>query len=442
MEAVPEALRDERWAERRQDIPRCVQDIYSKHLAKQANVGDQADWLNRCQKSARGEPRANLANALLGLREDPALRDLLAYDEMQRCALIRRKVPGPAGSDGPYPRPIRDIDVTAIQEYLQLTGLPGLSKDVAHQAVDARAREAAFHPVRNYLDGLRWDGKPRLEGWLSTYLGVTASDYASGIGQMFILAMVARIFEPGCKADYMVILEGPQGVGKSSACAILAGKWFSDALPDLGRAGKDVSQHLNGKWLIEVAELAALDRSETAALKAFITRPIEQYRPSYGRHEVVQPRQCILIGTTNQETYLRDETGGRRFWPVRVGRIDLEALKRDRDQLFAEAVALYRRGEPWWPDAQFEALHIVPQQEARYEEDVWQEQIAEFVEGETRVTILQVAKNGLKIQTPSIGTPDQRRIAKILQRLGWCRGARTGKARYWVRAPEVTHDAQ
>jgi predicted P-loop ATPase len=231
--------------------------------------------------------------------------------------------------------------------------------------------------------------------------------------------------------DHVLILEGPQGKMKSTACRVLAGEWFSDHLPPIATAGKDVSQHLRGKWLIEIAEMNAMDKAASAALKAFITRDTERYRASFGRRESVEPRQCVFIITTNEKEYLRDPTGARRYWPDKVGTIDIDALKRDRDQLFAEAVHEFNAGTPWWPDREFEREHAHPQQEARYEADVWEEKISVWLAEQrytarqngarARVTVGQVAMECLKFEVAKIGTHDTRRITAALTRLGWDR---------------------
>ena len=373
-----------------------------EHLERN-HLPPPAQWLSKCQTNEMGQPLGNIANAMLAMREDARLQHAFAYDEMLRAVIAVAPLPGdPPGPDHVH-RPVRDTDVSAVQEYVQLAGLEKLGKDTTHQAVDLRAMECGFHPVRDWLDGAQWDGVARVGTWLTTYLGVEGCEYASGIGLMFLVAMVARVFDPGCKCDYMLVLEGPQGARKSSVCLILGGPWFSDNLPDIRSAGKDVAQHLNGKWLIEVAEMSALDKAEAAALKAFITRTVERYRPSYGRKEVIEPRQCVFIGTTNKRAYLRDETGGRRFWPVKVGFIDTDALVRDRDQLFAEAVRLYRAGAAWWPNSQFEQQHIHPEHEKRYEADAWEEKIDTFLNTQAQTTVWAIAKDALFVDTPKLG---------------------------------------
>jgi predicted P-loop ATPase len=395
-----------------------------------------AGWLGYAQCDKWAEPRPNLFNVMLALREDRRVADLFAYDEMLRASILIRPAPGIViqNDDAIFaPRPVRDDDVSVLQELLQKSGIEKIGKDIVHQGVDLRARERSFHPVRDYLNSLVWDGTPRLSYWLVIYLGAENTEYHRCIGAMFLVMMVARIYQPGCKADYMPVLEGPQGALKSTVCQILGDRWFSDSLPDIRLAGKDVAQHLNGKWLIEVAEMSALDKTEAAALKAFITRTTERYRPSYGRKEVIEPRQCVFIGSTNGAVYLRDETGGRRFWPIKVGTIDIDALKRDREQLFAEALHLYRANVPWWPDAAFEREHIVPEQEARFEDDVWEETVTEYLRGKAEVTIFEIAKNALFISTDKIGTRDQRRIRAILIHQNWVAGKRTMTRRPWVR---------
>lgn len=397
-------------------------------IADQAWRGSKADGGTQNGTAPSGSRRAssnragskqpsNLAKALELLRGDSALADIFAFDEMLQTFVLTGPLPGKADW---CPRTVSDVDVGIVQEYLQHHGLERLSKDTTHQAVDIRAHERAFHPVRDYLGRLKWDGIARVGLWLHTYLGTELSPYSAGIGEMFITAMVARIFEPGCKADYMLVLEGAQGTRKSTACRILGGTWFSDALPDVTQ-GKDVAQHLPGKWLIEIAEMSAMSRAEAAGLKAFITRDTERYRPSYGRREVIQPRQCVFIGTTNETAYLKDKTGGRRFWPVKVGRIDTERLASDRDQLFAEAVALYRQRRPWWPDGQFEQAHIAPEQEARFERDAWEEAIVEWLGMRTEVLVKEVAKGALHLDVDRLGRAEQNRIVAILERIGWRR---------------------
>ena len=407
----------------------------SDHIVRLAELQDRIPWLAQCVLGETGKPLAVLANALAAVRA--VMPHAFAYNEMLRAPLLMQPLEDRLE---PLPRPVTDVDVGIVQERLQHLGLKRLSKDIVHQAVDVRAHERRFHPVKDYLDGLQWDGVARLADLFPNYFGAEVTRYAQAIGPMFLISMVARILEPGCKADHLPVIEGPQGTLKSSACQILGGDWFSDNLPDV-TAGKDVSQHLRGKWLIEVSEMHAMSRAEATQLKAFITRTTERYRPSYGRKEVIEPRQCVFVGTTNRDTYLRDESGGRRFWPVKAGTIDVDALAHDRDQLFAEAVVRFRKGVRWWPDKDFERDHIMPQQAARYEADVWEENIATYLANKIdgRVTVGQVAREVLGIETPKIGTAEQRRIAAAMEQIGWRRERPDGKTdwqgkRWWVPA--------
>lgn len=383
----------------------------------------EQDWHTQCIRSDNGKIIPNVANVLIALRAEHP--ESFAFDDMKQCAVFR--------SNG---RSIIDDDVVQIQEQIQHLGIARIAKDTVHDAIERCARENSFHPVRQYLNDLRWDGIERIDLLFPRYFGSEDKPYTREIGRRFMIAMVARIFEPGCKADYMVIIEGPQGRKKTTACEVLGGLWFSNCLPEIA-GNKDAMMHLRGHWLIEVSELQAMfsRRTDTAQLKSFLTRRIEQYRPAYGRREVYEPRQCIFIGTTNQHTYLRDETGGRRFWPFVAGEIDIDALKIDRDQLFAEAVSLFRTNEPHWPDPEFEREFIEPEQQARYEEDAWEEKIHRYLEVSANVTLLDVAQQALLMECSKLGTADQRRISAAMLRLGWVHGKMDWKTRrqLWVK---------
>jgi len=394
------------------------------------------DWLKHCIVNDRNKPLAILANVMTALQRDRNLSDAVAFDEMLCAPVLLHEIGRPLES---CERAITDEDVTSLQKYLQTAGLPHIRRETVRDAMHLRAHECAFHPIRRYLKSLIWDGTPRIGVWLSSYLGAELNDYTQNIGRLFLISMIARVAQPGCKCDHMLVMEGRQGILKSTACAVLGGQWFSDHLPDL-TSGKDASQHLRGRWLVEVSEMHAMNRAEAAVLKSFLSRTVERYRPAYGHHEVVEPRQVVLCGTTNVENYLRDPTGGRRFWPVRTGvtgKIDIDRLAENRDQLFAEATQCFELGDPWWPDAAFEREIIEPQQAARFDGDAWEESIARFLASQTKVTVAQVAKDALFFDTSRIGTADQRRIAAVMEQLGWHRLPRTTEGRWWGKG----HDA-
>jgi predicted P-loop ATPase len=398
-------------------------------------------WYFKCIEGADGRTLSNLANATLALRADPAFKGLFSYDAFADVVIINRQAPRTVNQQQKYtdpeplyPRPLTDDDISRVQEWLQLGGLATVTATTVYQSVESVAREHSFHPVRAYLASLKWDGTERLNDWLKDYLGVQKTEYSVAVGRKFLISMVARVEEPGCQCDYMVILEGLQGLEKSKALRILAGEWFSDNLPS-NIASKDAKQHLRGKWLVEIPDLHVFRKSEIRELKAFQTRREDEFRPPYGRKEIYRKRQNVFSATTNEQTYLEDPTGGRRYWPLITTEIDIESLASVRDQLFAEAFVCYHRDEPWWPSRQFEATHMVPEQDARREVDAWEEPIIAYITSNLikKTTVFQLAKDALQFDKPNIGTADQRRIVVILESLGWKRAEKRGLRgeRFW-----------
>jgi hypothetical protein len=301
-------------------------------------------------------------------------------------------------------------------------------KEVTDAAVEIVARRHAYHPVQRYLASLRWDGVPRLDSLLPVYFGAEANEYTRQVGSKTLIAAVARATRPGCKVDTMLILEGAQGIGKSRAVRALAGDdWFADTPLDL--ESKDAAQCLQGKWLYEIGELHSFNRTETTRIKAFVSSQSDNLRPSYGRRNQDFPRQCIFIGTTNGTEYLSDTTGNRRYWPVRCRAVDVAGLRRDRDQLWAEAAARYAAGEPWWLEGEEVAL-AEAQQADREAVDPWAAQLADWLEPQPapgvprsaprdHFTMAEVLTGALRLgigeQSQAIAT----RVGKLLAKLGW-----------------------
>lgn len=411
-----------------------------EHAHDQADDGPaRADWRAELQQDRSGY-RKNLANVALILGNDEAWAGCLAFDEFSGRILLLKCPPSHVGlKSETFPRRWGDADEGRVAVWFQRTWKIEATPELVSQAVVVVAHEHRFHPVRDYLEGLRWDGVPRLARWLSTYLGVRETDYSRAVGAFMLRAAVARIFKPGCKVDTMLVLQGEQGAFKSTAIKTLCGAaWFTDELSDFG--SKDAAMQLRGAWFIEAAELSGMMRAELERVKAFFSRAVERYRATYGRHVEDQPRQCVFFGTTNADTYLKDETGNRRFWPVLcgvVGGIDLEAISHDRDQLWAEAVEDFRRGERWHLDKTQDAKALrqaQAAQEAVRERDAWESCILAYLDKQAPVfvTTADLLGNAILLDRGRWGVSEQRRVGAIMRGLGWQRRQRgTGAGKEW-----------
>jgi hypothetical protein len=309
----------------------------------------------------KGAIITNQPNIRLALAK---LEVTLTYDEFARRPMVE-------GPEGEPLRTLNDDDITRL--YLMVDEVFGFRPKVEYfwDVVLNEARAASFHPVRNYLDSLKWDGEKRLDTWLTEYGGAPDSDYTRAIASIILIAAVRRIRQPGCKFDEMLILESPQGLNKSSALAVLARKedWFSDSLP-LDADDKEIIEVLSGKWIVEAPEMKGLRGQKVEHLKAMLSRRVDRARLSYQRTTSEVPRQCVIIATTNSKNYLRDITGNRRFWPTKVERFRLPELRQDCDQLWAEAAQREANGESirLSPDLYDAAM---AQQEERLIGDPW-----------------------------------------------------------------------
>jgi predicted P-loop ATPase len=377
----------------------------------------------------KGEPKPILANALLALRAAPALHGVAAFNEFTGEVELPQRPPWARASGGWSARPWTDNDDRLLAEWLQREDI-FVTENVAGQAVETVARERPFHPIRDFLESIVWDGERRLEGWCSTYLGVADTEYARAIGRRWLISAVARVYEPGCKADCVLILEGDQGVGKSRALATLGGGWFTDRLSDI--TGKDAAQELGGVWVIEIAELDAISKADTSAIKAFISRTHDRYRPPYGKRVIERARQCVFAGSVNpMGGYFKDPTGARRLWPVRCGKVDIDRLKADRDQLWAEARDLYHSGHAWWLETPELETLATAEQADRYRGDPWEAGIGKLLDGVEDISVPEVL-DGLGLDRSRWGQVEQTRVAEQLASNGFKRyRARHGTTRSW-----------
>ena len=292
------------------------------------------------------------------------------------------------------------------------------------------SRYHKFHPIKQEIESYVWDGIPRIKDWLVKYIGAEDNAYHRNVGLKVLVAAIKRLYEPGCKFDYIMVLEGRQGIGKSRSIQILAGEYYGDI--DINLHDKETCEAMRRFWIIEASEMETHRKQESTAMKAFLSRQVDTFRVPYARRAKQFPRQSIFIGSINPENcedigWLKDTTGNRRYWPIACGQIDLGGLRAVRNQLWAEALLYYRQGtELYFEDTKLEAQAVVEQQK-RMGSDPWYERIVEWLEtgfGKDKaiVTSAQIYCDCLGGKFAMINRIEQRRIADILRSLKWERG--------------------
>ncbi len=390
-----------------------------------------------------GRPKCTLKNVILILTNVvPGGGPIFKRNEFANVDHYSSDTPW-GGRDG---QELNDIDLVLIKVYLADHWRFEPASTMILEAIQKLAWANKYHPIRDYLDGLEWDGVSRLEGWLTSYLGaVGPREYIRAVGTKTLTAMVARVMRPGCKYDTVLVLEGPQGCGKSSAVKMLADPWSSDAMIDI--ASKDAVLAMRLAWVMELGELSSMRKADIDQLKQFITQPVDRIRVPYGRLPETFPRQSIFIGTTNSSEYLKDTTGNRRFWPVTVSQCDFARLKKDRDQLLAEAKVFWEMGETLYLNSEIEKVAQEEQSQR-----VFVDELVGQIEG-----FLNNPREGFPVENFAISdlfgdfglpelratpghTPAQMRVASALRLLGYAKIRKRGNGSRrvtWGKIPEL-----
>lgn len=417
--------------------------------------GAHGDWRDQLIFTKRGIAKITL-NAQLVLTYDERWKGVIIWDDFRQSVVFTREPPWLA-HDLPADRSRRDLvdtDIVRIQGWLSRYHSLDLPPKAVANAVQVVAEQTSRHEVREYLQGLKWDAALRVPGLASGYLGAGECEYATLVSKFFITSAVARVMSPGCKVDTMIVLEGEQGARKSTALRVLFGDgWFSDTPLDLQTKDRFVA--LQGTWCNEWPELDGFSRVDLNRIKSFLSSSRDKFRWPFGVRSVEIPRQCVFAGTTNPRVYLRDETGNRRFWPIDCGAIDIEALRRDRDQLWAEGVQRYEAwkrakesgtpdselgpDERWWPEGRAEKALFTGEQEQRQQIDPWEPVLDPYLEHRQHVTTAE-ALGFLGIEPGKRERGHEIRMGKVLDRLGWQVAGRYGPREARSRVYERKHD--
>lgn len=329
---------------------------------------DDTAWLDKLELS--GNKIAKTAkNIQLILEHDPELKDRFQYDRFSSRIYTMGGVPW---NQETKRRDLVDADLAGLRVFLE-TQYRITGKEKIQDAFETFLQMKAVHVVRDYLNGLRWDGIPRLDQALIDYLGAEDTPYTRAVTRKLFCAGVARVFDPGIKYDYLVVLIGPQGIGKSTFIRIMGVDWYSDSLKITDMKDKTAAEKLQGMWVLELSEMDGFSKTESTVIKSFLAMVEDMFRPAFGKLTVRRPRQCIMVGTSNQRDFLTDETGNRRFWPVDCKitapqKSVFRELKLEIGQIWAEAVVQWKSGESLYMDAEMEKIAEMQQEEHKQED--------------------------------------------------------------------------
>lgn len=440
------------WDEAIAEMGDKIDNADAKNSQQQAENVTQDDdsWMDGLELTKKGEIMATTDNIVRIMLHDPQLKSGIGgTDLFQQKPVKTGSLPW--WKYNATNTTWTDTDDAGLRYYLERS-YRIVAKGKVDDAIAFVQERNSFHPVRAYLKTLTWDGTPRVDTLFIDYLGAEDSAYNRAVARKFLAAAVTRVMTPGCKMDYMPVLIGKQGIGKSHLLSILGGEWFSDSITSIN--GKEGYEALHGSWIVEWAELSAARKADIESMKQFISKRDDKYRKAYARRVTDNPRQCVFAGTTNDDEFLRDYTGNRRFWPIQTDaamatKSVFDDLPKERDQIWAEAVVLHKNHEPLYLDASLQAKAQEVQEEhtyrsvredivreyldrklpenwkdmSQFERKVWLDDADnEGIETRECISLLEIWVEALGGERLNFSNQDQRELKAIMDHIGWPKG--------------------